>query len=166
MIDYSEAENAGQTGSRSVLWRSPAGLQRRVRENAKELDLSQNAFITSSMLFSELVLIHRGAAGLPLNVLRVVLEMNAAVKTNDTVLAACHTDDWNDVQRFIAVLRDAELVAGLRTRQDDLAPHTVLFSFRFTPDGEGAWKIIGPRLADLIACIQRDSRAEGVSSLG
>jgi hypothetical protein len=147
--------------SKGVLWRAPSSLQQRVRETAKELDLTQNAYLTTAAIFGELIL-RRRPEGKPECVIRLVAEMNrvAADSVGDMiVMDACHEKDWHDLQPLLDVLRAANLVGGVREeRRPALAPEMVLYAFSFTRDGADVWNVIGRTVLNVLQCSTHHSR--------
>ncbi len=149
MIEFNASEAAAER-TRGVLWRSSANFQKRIRESARAAELSQNAYITSAMILSTIVVFgHRDPEGPPTNLLRLVGEMNASIDKDGNVLGACHRSDWSDVKGLIDILWDAELIEGFKSL-DDAAPETQVYSFRFTREGRDVWRAVGKRIGSLL----------------
>jgi hypothetical protein len=149
MIEYNAPETVAER-TRGVLWRSSANFQRRIRESAREAELSQNAYITSAMILSSIVVFgHREVVGPPANLLRLIANMNASVSKDENVLGACHRSDWSDVRWLIGLLSDAELIEGFKAL-DDAAPETQVYSFRFTREGRDVWRVVGKRISSFL----------------
>ncbi|HEY5022588.1 MAG TPA: hypothetical protein VII30_08895 [Gemmatimonadaceae bacterium] len=150
MIEFNASESVAER-TRAVLWRSPANFQRRIRECARAVELSQNAYITSAMLFSTIVVFgHREAQRPPDNLLRLIGEMNASVNKDENILGVCHHSDWGDVKWLIDVLGEAQLIDGFKAL-GDAAPETQVYSFRFTREGRDVWRAVGEKIGSLLA---------------
>ena len=143
---------AGDRTSKGVFWRAPSPFQRRFRDSAKDLHISQNAYLTTAAIFGELVL-KRRPEGKPENLLRLVEMMNAAVRNQDhLVMDACHESDWVDLEGFIGVLQDANVVGGLRIEtRGDFAEGMILYAFALTRDGTDVWKRVGNVMLAVLA---------------
>ncbi|HTW84147.1 MAG TPA: hypothetical protein VMD91_08785 [Candidatus Sulfotelmatobacter sp.] len=127
----------------SVLLRVPAGLRRRIVEKAKEHGLSQNGFITASMLYSAVVFGELPSVGVPTNAVTLFKEMSRAVAENDAVLHTIDERDWVDVRPIIELFAESTLVAGVKARRDP-GSNRIAFTFHFTKTGAAAWEVFGP----------------------
>ncbi len=142
--------------SKGVFWRAPSQFQLRFRATAKSLDISQNALLTTAAIFGELVLL-RPPEGEPENLLRLVDAMNAATSGSDSlVMDACHRNDWKELQLFIDVLQDANVIGGVRQETRDFAPDMILYALTLTPDGVDIWRRLAPVIRLVIAAGHED----------
>ena len=154
MIEYRDVADNGTERSRSILWRSPAGLKRRMQEGAKERDISQNVYITSSMLISTLIIFgHREVEGMPDNIASLVSFMNRSLKSGQNILGTVRREDWDDVRWFIDLLADSEIIDGRVELEDGLSGDSIVYSFSFTKDGREVWRAIGERLTAFLRCV-------------
>jgi len=154
VLDTSHRDSLGdRTTSRGLLWRSSPAFQQLIRNYAGTFDLTQNAFITSGMLFSSLVLNYFNIQKPPESLVKLVTEMNSAIGGGQNVLCACTPAEWDGVKAFVDVLNDAGLIEGLRVRDGDLATDALMYTFRFTREGEGVWRAVGRPLAAVITGI-------------
>jgi hypothetical protein len=129
----------------NVLVRVSSGLRRYVAENAKEQNVSQNTYITASLLFSAMVLGALPHLGVPKNFLLLLSEMDKAAKDNDAVLAALNEKDWAAVRPFLELFSTSGVIDGLKARKES---ETVAYTFHFSRSGLSAWKLIGPKLIE------------------
>ena len=123
---------------KGFLWRSSPKFQHVVREDAKDLQLSQNAYITYALMVRAM---KRQAPPPPRAALEALLgEMSAAIPNEENVLGQCVETDWNALRRFIETLQVAGIIAGVTTRNQ--APATTIYSFHFTPEGREVWNAV------------------------
>lgn len=122
--------------------RMPAGLRERVVHAASEGNVSQNAFITTSLLFSTLVWGPLPPVGHPKNVLDLLDEVDRAIRENDAAIGAFNKSDWADVEPFLKLLEMVDLVSDIRVRPDSKAPDTVVFGFHLTRTGLSTWHLV------------------------
>lgn len=130
----------------SVLIRVPAGLRRRVQDEAKDLDISQNTFITASLLHSTVVFGRLPYVGMPQVLALLLDEMDRVAEANDVLLLALNEKDWNSVRPVIELFADSGMIEGLKARRDVSAHDTIAFTFRFSRVGLAVWKLIGSGL--------------------
>jgi len=136
---------ANEDASAGFLWRSSSRFRSLVRENAKTLDISQNAYITSTLLLSAIELHKERPSKRALASL--IEEMNAAFPDDRNIMCDCSHEEWSRLKQLITVLEDAGVVAGLHLRHDARTAKTT-YSFRFTPEGRDVWKALSPRLRE------------------
>jgi len=147
----------------NVLLRVPAGLRRRVSEKAKDKHLSQNAFITASLLYSAVVFGELPQVGMPKNIMTLLAEMDRAVKDKDAVLGAFHEHDWADVRPLIELFASSGIIDGVKARRDTLGAETIAFTFHFTKTGAAAWEVFGPMFRSAVENMERE---RGYSATG
>jgi hypothetical protein len=128
----------------SILLRVPAGLRRRVVEKAKATGLSQNAFITASMLHSAVVFGELPDVGIPANAVVLFADMSRAVAEKDAVLMTVDERDWSDVRPIVELFAESAFVAGVKARRDTAGGARIAFTFHFTKTGIAAWEVFGP----------------------
>ncbi len=134
----------------NVLLRMPAELKKLVAETAKGEDLSQNAFITTSLLFSVIVWGELPRIGKPQNVIKLLNEMDSALQNNDAVLGAFHVEDWDQVESLVESIAASGVICGLKTRRDPASNDTVAYTFTFSKSGEAQWKTMGPSIRESV----------------
>ena len=134
----------------NILWRGPAGLKKRIVDVARDNSLSQNAFITSSLLYSTIVVGTVRPIGSPTNLCNLLEEMQAALDADDAILSAMHLSDWELVREFVQLLADGNIIDGLKTRIDRTSSETVAFTFHFTKEGAAAWRVFGSIILEAI----------------
>jgi len=130
----------------SVLLRVPSGLRRRVKETAKDQNVSQNTYITASLLFSAIVVGVLPRLGIPKNFQVLLVEMDRAAAESDAVLSGLHEKDWAEVRPILELFAASGIIEGLKARQDTSGADTVAFTFHFSKSGLNAWRILGPLL--------------------
>jgi len=164
-----EGLNDGEA-SRGVLWRAPTTLRNRIRQSAKSLDISQNAYITTTAIFGELMIAR--TVDIPDNVRRLFVHMNESVADGSRlVMDACYEEDWEAVYEALVVLSDANLLKDIIKRRPvierravdrgsdraaERVPETkvVVFGFTFTREGMQVWKLIGPLIVNLLEAVR------------
>jgi hypothetical protein len=156
---------ADDRSSKGVLWRAPSPFQNRMRDTARKRDLTQNAYLTTGALFNELLLAHT-PEGAPEHVVRLVDAMNRVVTEGGDdmiVMDACREADWKPLSAFLAIMRDANVVGGIREqRSPALNPDALLYAFTFSKEGAEVWKLVGPVLLTVLTCTERHgSRPSG-----
>lgn len=132
----------------SVLLRVPTGLRRVIVDEAKGQRVSQNTYITASLLYSAVVFGELPHVGMPKNLLMLLTEIDKAVRENDAVLHAFHEKDWEDVKPIVDLFASSGIIEGLKARRDTVGHETIAFTFHFSKTGAAIWKIIGPRLME------------------
>lgn len=147
----------GGTDDRSstgVLWRAPSPLRRRIRASAKDLELSQNTYLTTTAIFGELM-IKRGPEGMPENVRTLFVRMNEAVERGERlVMDACHEKDWDTLNDVLSVLQDARLLRDVIDRKPTgVDGSVVVYGFSFSREGIAVWKRVGPLLTMLLDAV-------------
>jgi hypothetical protein len=123
----------------SVLLRVPTALRELAAKEASEIDVSQNAFITNSLLFGVLVFGERKYVGHPKNLLSLVDEIDRAFKGQDAALSAFHAQDWREVSNIVDILVKCDVLANLKVRPDSKVSETIVFSFTLTKNGRASW---------------------------
>jgi hypothetical protein len=139
----------------NVLLRVPAGLRRRIVEKAKATGLSQNGFITASMLYSAVVFGELPSVGVPTNAVVLFAEMARAIEENDAVLLTLDERDWSDVRPIIELFAESTLVAGVKARRDTADGKRIAFTFHFTKTGAAAWQVFGPMFRSAAEALER-----------
>jgi hypothetical protein len=149
---------ADDRSSKGVLWRAPSPFQNRMRDTARKRELTQNAYLTTGALFNELLLAQK-PEGAPENVIRLVDAMNHTVAAGGDdmiVMDACRDADWKPLSALLEVLRDANVVGGIREqRSPALTPNALLYAFSFTKEGAEVWSLVGPVLLTVLSCTQQ-----------
>ncbi len=154
VADRPTGASSDDRSSKGVLWRAPLLLQNRIRNSAKSREITQNAYLTTAAIFGELVLF-RKPDGRPENAIRLVAEMNRVAGEGGEliVMDAVHERDWADTRPLLDLLRDSDVISGLREeRRPELAPEMVLYAFSFTRDGSEVWNTVGEAVLDLLKC--------------
>jgi len=123
----------------NVLVRVPASLRGLVADEATEMGLSQNAFITNFLLFGVLVYGERQYVGDPQNLIFLVNEIERAYQENDAAIGGFSDQDWAEVSYVVRMLEDCDLIANLKLRPDTRAKETTVFSFTLTRNGKASW---------------------------
>lgn len=126
----------------SVLLRVPAALREVAAAQADEHGLSQNAFITNSLLFGVLAFGEREYVGQPRNINALINEIDRALAENDAAMNAFHTQDWVEVESIVRIMETCEVISNLKIRQDAKAENTTVFSFTLTKNGKVTWPLI------------------------
>lgn len=157
---------ADDRSSTGVLWRAPSSLRNRIRRSAKDLDWSQNTYLTTSAIFGELM-IKRGPEGMPENVRTLFVHMNDAVARGERmVMDACHEKDWTTLYDVLSVLEDARLVRDVASRTPTgVDGSVVVYGFSFSREGMVVWKRVGPLLTMLIEAVMALKRPKLSNSL-
>ncbi len=143
----------------NVLLRVPSKLRGLVSEQASDIGLSQNAFMTNSILFGVLVYGERPYVGDPENLLFLVREIDRAHKELDGAVGGFHSQDWAEIEPLVKTLEQCDVLANLKVRPDTAASNTTVFSFTLTKNGRASW----PRLRN--ALIMMAERADGKEEL-
>jgi len=133
----------------NVLVRVPAALRELAAKEASGQNISQNAFITNSLLFGVLVFGERKYVGKPKNVQALVREIDRAHKENDAAVGAFNSQDWAEIEYLARMLESSEVIANLKLRQDTQAKDTTVFTFTLTKNGRLAW----PHLRDALIMV-------------
>jgi hypothetical protein len=124
----------------SFLLRVPTALREMAAEQASSQHMSQNAFITNSLLFGVLVYGERKYIGSPENLLALVAEIDRALKEDDAAMNAFNTRDWQELEAIVGILKTCEIITTLKVRPDTKAgKETTVFSFVLTKNGKSAW---------------------------
>lgn len=127
----------------NVLLRVPSALRELAAEQASSHSLSQNAFITNSLLFGVLVYGEKKYVGHPDNVIALVTEIDKALEADDAVMTAFHSQDWKEVEHLVSVLETCEIITKLKVRPDTKAgDETTVFSFVLSKNGKQTWPIL------------------------
>jgi hypothetical protein len=137
--------------------RMPAGLRERVVHAASEGNVSQNAFITTSLLFSTLVWGELPPVGHPDNVVALLDEVDRAIRDNDAAIGAFDKSDWSDVEPFLKLLAMVDLVSDIKVRPDTKASDTVVFSFNLTRTGLSTWHLVRQGLEMAVGRLKQEA---------
>lgn len=139
----------------NVLLRVPTALRELVAKEATEQKMSQNTFITNSLLFGVLVFGERTYVGKPQNVLALVNEIERAYSESDAIVGAFHSQDWAEVEAIVHMLGLCGVLTDLKVRPDSQASNTTVFSFVLSKNGRSAWPALKKSLM-LIAKPQQE----------
>lgn len=146
----------------NVLLRVPSGLRKRIAEVADEENLSQNTFMTTSLLLA--ILAHDPPKiGEPQNLMALLAEIDRAAATDSGVaIGAFHVKDWEDVESVLKTLVEAHVVENLVVRKDPQAQNTVAYSFQLSKLGRAQWKLVDLALRMVFQRLGGDTRKEDV----
>jgi hypothetical protein len=123
----------------NVLLRVPTALRELAAKEASDQNMSQNAFITNSLLFGILAFGERRYVGKPQNVTALIDEIDRSYNENDAVVGAFHSQDWLEVESIVRMLESCDFLTHLKVRPDSQAANTTVFSFVLSRNGRASW---------------------------
>ncbi len=151
MTDLPTTEVKGPKEVENVLLRIPTTLRDAVADQASKTGVSQNAYITNSLLFGTLIYGQREYMGEPDNLRALSREIDRAIAENDAAMGAFHSKDWDELAYIIDALAQGGLVTNLKVRPDTQATDTTVYTFTLSKSGRGTWPAL-KKVLEMVAC--------------
>lgn len=126
---------AGPRDIDSLLWRGSSELRNWIAQAATEKLVSRNAVMTAALLVASM-LDEVPKLGPPRNVLKLLDEIEAALKADALIWGHLHAEDWAHAQGCVETFVKTGLITLPQTKTDARVPDAVAYTFHVTKVGE------------------------------